>query len=145
MLQFQERKSHNRNHATDICALALDRWNGLLIGLSQKTVQGQQSRGSSGCIPQSSPIQAVLLLCVHQLGFNESPSGLPDQPGSPYLHWDLPAQVSLWKRSDGLSHLSSRLPTETHLGLSGAQGTDPSCDGSPCPADTDLLLQGPGD
>lgn len=116
VLQFQERKSHNRNHATNICALALDEWNGLTIGVSLKTVQGQQSWGlcSTGravdAFPKVLPSRQSCSYVFTSWACNGPPPGPPDHPGSPYLHWDLSAQVSVWRRSDGLSHLSSRLP-----------------------------------
>lgn len=39
-----------------------------------------QYRRSSGCIPQGAPIQAVLFLCVHQLGLQWATSRPPRSP-----------------------------------------------------------------
>lgn len=101
MFQFQARKSCSRNSAINICALALARWNELLIGLSLKRVLGQQSWGlcsTDGAVVVFLKVLPSRQSCSYVFtswACTGPPSGLLDQPGSPYLHWGLSAQVSL--------------------------------------------------
>lgn len=88
-LQLQARKYHNRHRATNICALAVARWNycnGLLISLPLKPVQVQQCWGLCSTRETVVVLSNVLpIWAAPTSAFSGSPSGFSDQPESPHL------------------------------------------------------------